>query len=253
METKSDVIKLDPMRIEAKQEAPNSGDGGTWYLPGPRGSDPVYGAANKDGSGMMQNGKAILLKPYTVKGQSLVRKGLTAGEIMSAASEGALGGAAGYQNLLFCGLTSTAGFDPASVQTGRQIGTATLKVGATVAVTGGAVGLGRYLFTPTTGVGFGFWSGAAGRASLTLAGIGQIANTPVGQMITRFEESFGKSWITGFAWNIGSGAYATTAALSSQPMFYSGAYLGPTWINIEQRVLSYFGTAPMVLAPTISN
>ena len=164
------------------------------------------------------------------------------------ASNAALGGAAGFQNRIFLGATSTAGFDPAAVQVGQQVGSATLAVGGTLVAGAGVARWGSYLFTPTTGAGFGFWSGTAGRATLAAAGIGQIASTPFGQWATSIEARFGQSMFTNLLWRVGSAPYAANAALSGQPSFYAGTGAGYTWVNIEQPVLTFLTTNPTVLS-----
>jgi len=161
----------------------------------------------------------------------------------SDASIAAQKGAAGYMNQLTFGFSGTGGFDPndESFQMGQSIGTDVLVAEGTLTVGAGAAAWGSYLFTPTLGSGIGFWSGAAGSATLALNNIGQISSSPFGQFMLSLEGKFGESGITRNLWSVGSIGYAFNAGVSGQSLYYAGTGAGATWLTCEAPTLQLLG------------
>jgi hypothetical protein len=165
---------------------------------------------------------------------------LTAGEFFSSAWSGALGGAAGFQNVLTFGWSSTAGFDQASVQTGRGVGKATM-------VTAGAVGTAG-AFSLASGTPY-FFSGAGASAQAAASGYivtdtagGMVANGAQQALNTVFGARIGGTIGYYGIWYPTSAVYATTSGLLNGVVGYTGNGTGQIWTQVEQPILQFLGT-----------
>lgn len=181
----------------------------------------------------------------TVGGQGLDNAVNAAAPVANAA----LGGAAGFQNVLTLGASSTSGYDQAAVQTGRGVGVATVGAVAGLATAGAAdVAIGAFSAAGTPAFYSGMSTAAAGTAAAARGGY-ILANTPAGQwlnntfqpaVLSRLGPDLGGILMNG-VWTGASGFYAAASALTSPTALYFGTGQGMVWINVEAPILSAGG------------
>jgi hypothetical protein len=161
----------------------------------------------------------------------------------------ALGGAAGFQNVLTLGASSTAGFDQTAVQTGRGVGFATAVAVAGLATAGAAdAAITAFSAAGTPAFYSGMSTAAAGTAAAARGGY-ILANTPAGQwlnnifqpaVLTRLGPDLGGG-LMNIVWTGASGAYATASVMTSPTALYFGTGQGMMWISVEAPILSAGG------------
>jgi RHS repeat-associated protein len=226
--TEAMIRSWSPMMAPVAVTAPRSGTDADCA---DNGNNTLVGAAN--------------LFVATVGGQGLTN---TVNNLVPAANA-ALGGYAGFQKVFTFGASSTAGFDPAAVQTGQTVAKFTVATAATVGTTGAANALLRSFTAVGTPAFFSGMSPAAAQAAVAPAGGYILGATRAGVFI---ENTF-LPWVqtnlptvagpvTNVTWKVASYVYAAASSTTSSTAFYVGTGTGYIWQTIERPVLLNAGT-----------